>query len=31
MCIVKNIVSKYVWKITVGKSDLGGAKFIVSF
>jgi len=31
LSIVKNIVSKYGWKITVGKSDLGGAKFIVSF
>ena len=28
---IKNIVSKYGWKITVGKSDLGGAKFIISF
>ena len=31
LSIVKNIVSKYGWKITAGKSDLGGAKFIVSF
>ena len=31
LSIVKNIVSKYGWKITVGKSVLGGAKFIVSF
>jgi two-component system sensor histidine kinase CpxA len=31
LSIVKNIVSKYGWKITVDKSDLGGAKFIVSF
>ncbi|MBT3874168.1 MAG: hypothetical protein HOF77_05120, partial [Actinobacteria bacterium] len=31
LSIVKNIVSKYGWKITVDKSDLGGARFIVSF
>ena len=31
LSIVNNIVSKYGWKITVGKSDLGGAKFIISF
>ena len=31
LSIVKNIVLKYGWKIAVGRSDLGGAKFIVSF
>ena len=31
LSIVKNIVLKYDWNITVDKSELGGAKFIVSF
>ena len=30
-CILLMVVLKYGWKITGGKSDLGGAKFIVSF
>ena len=31
LSIVKNIVIKYDWSISVDKSDLGGAKFTVNF
>ena len=31
LSIVKNIVTKYGWTISVDKSELGGAKFIISF
>ena len=31
LSIVKNIVIKYGWSISVDKSDLGGAKFTVNF
>jgi signal transduction histidine kinase len=31
LSIVKNISLKYGWTISVNKSDLGGAKFIISF
>jgi signal transduction histidine kinase len=31
LSIVKNIVTKYGWSVSVDRSKLGGAKFIVSF
>ena len=31
LSIVKNIVTKYGWSVSVDKSELGGAKFIISF
>jgi signal transduction histidine kinase len=31
LSIVKNITLKYGWTISVDKSELGGAKFIISF
>ena len=31
LSIVKNIVTKYGWSVSVDRSELGGAKFIVSF
>ena len=31
LSIVKNIVTKYGWTISVDRSELGGAKFIISF
>jgi len=31
LSIVKNITVKYGWTISVGKSELGGAKFIINF
>ena len=31
LSIVKNIAFKYGWTISVDKSELGGAKFIISF
>jgi len=31
LSIVKNIAFKYGWNISVDKSELGGAKFIISF
>ena len=31
LSIVKNIALKYGWTISVNKSELGGAKFIISF
>ena len=31
LSIVKNIVTKYGWSVSVDRSELGGAKFIISF
>jgi len=31
LSIVKNITVKYGWTISVGKSELGGAKFVINF
>ena len=31
LSIVKNITLKYGWTVSVDKSELGGAKFIISF
>ena len=31
LSIVKNIVTKYGWSVSVDRSELGGAKFVISF